>query len=88
MEIELGRYPRIAELREIMERVGFGEMAESTVQFTYPLTDVRAYWDKAFSALLSIPEAAFQSGIERMEQVLRTGPIQCVSRYLLLWGTK
>jgi len=74
VEIELGRYPRIVELREIMEQVGFGEMTESTVQFAYPLTDVQAYRDKAFSALLSIPEAAFQRGIERMEQDLRTGP--------------
>jgi SAM-dependent methyltransferase len=88
VEIELSRYPRIAELRDIMECAGFSEMTESTVEFAYPLTDVQAYRDKAFSALLLIPEAAFQRGIGRMEQDLRTGPIQCVSRYLLLWGTK
>jgi len=88
VEVELSRYPRIAELRDIMDRVGFGEMTESTVEFAYPLTDIQAYRDKAFSALLLIPEAAFQRGIERMEQDLRTGPIQCVSRYLLLWGAK
>jgi len=88
VERELGRYPRIAELREIMERVGFGEVTENTVEFAYPLTDIQAYRDKAFSALLLIPEDAFRRGIERMEQDLRIGPIQCVSRYLLLWGTK
>jgi len=88
VEIELDRYPRIAELRKVMERVGFGEMTESTVEFAYQLTDIQAYRDKAFSSLLLIPEAAFQRGIERMERDLRTGPIQCVSRYLLLWGTK
>ena len=88
VEIELDRYPRIAELREVMERVGFSEMTEDTVEFAYQLTDIQAYRDKAFSALLLIPEAAFQRGIERMEQDLRTGPIQCASRYLLLWGTK
>jgi ubiquinone/menaquinone biosynthesis C-methylase UbiE len=88
VEIELGRYPRIAELGEFMERVGFGEITESTVEFAYPLTDIQAYRDKAFSSLLFIPEAAFQRGIERMEQDLRAGPIQCVPRYLLLWGTK
>ena len=71
-----------------MERVGFGEVTESTVEFTYPLTHIQAYRDKAFSSLLLIPEEAFQRGIERMEQDLRTRPIQCVSRYLLLWGTK
>jgi ubiquinone/menaquinone biosynthesis C-methylase UbiE len=88
VEIELGRYPRIAELREVMERIGFGEVTESTVEFAYPLTDIQAYRDKAFSSLLLIPEGAFRRGIERMEQDLCTGPIQCVSRYLLLWGTK
>ena len=88
VEMELGRYPRIAELRDVMERVGFGEMAESTVEFAYQLTDIQAYRDKAFSSLLLIPEDAFQRGIERMEQDLSTGPIQCVPRYLLLWGTK
>jgi len=88
VEIELGRYPRTAELREIMEQVGFGDMTEGTVEFAYQLTDLQAYRDKAFSALLFIPEEAFQSGIERMERDLRSGPIQCVSRYLLLWGTK
>jgi SAM-dependent methyltransferase len=88
VEIELGRYPRIAELRDIMERVGFGEVTESTVESAYPLTDVQAYRDKAFSSLLLVPEAAFQRGMERMERDLRTGPIQGVSRYLLLWGTR
>lgn len=87
VDIELGRYPRIAGLQAIMKRVGFDEMTENTVEFAYQLTDIQAYRDKAFSALLFIPEAAFQKGIERMEQDLFTGPIQCVSRYSLLWGT-
>jgi ubiquinone/menaquinone biosynthesis C-methylase UbiE len=88
VEIELGRYPCMAELRDLMERVGFSEITESMVEFAYPLTDIQAYRDKAFSSLLFIPEAAFQRGIGRMEQDLRIGPIQCVSRYLLLWGIK
>jgi SAM-dependent methyltransferase len=88
VEIELGRYPRIAELRDIMGQVGFDEITEDTVEFAYQLTDLQAYRDKAFSALLLIPEDAFRRGIERMEQDLRIGPIQCVSRYLLLWGAK
>ena len=88
VEMELSRYPRIAELGEMMKRVGFDELAESTVEFAYQLADIQAYRDKAFSSLLLIPEDAFQRGIERMEQDLSTGPIQCVPRYLLLWGTK
>jgi ubiquinone/menaquinone biosynthesis C-methylase UbiE len=88
VEVELGRYPSTAGLREDMERVGFGKITENTVEFSYRLTDIQAYRDKAFSSLHLIPEETFQRGIERMERDLHAGPIQCVSRYLLLWGTK
>jgi ubiquinone/menaquinone biosynthesis C-methylase UbiE len=85
---ELDRYSRIAELRELMEQAGFGQVAENLVAYSYQLTDIQAYRDKAFSSLHLIREDDFQRGIERMERDLRAGPIQCVSRYLLLWGTK
>ncbi len=88
VELELDRYPRIAQLREFMERTRFGEIIRNTVEFPYQLTDVQAYRDKAFSSLHLIPESAFQRGIERMERALHNGPIPCVSHYLLLWGTK
>ncbi len=88
VEVELDRYPRIAALRALMERVGFGQIAEHMVEFSCPLTDIQAYRDKAFSSLHLIGEEAFQRGMERMERDLRAGPIPYVSRYLLLWGTK
>ena len=88
VEIELGRYPRIARLRATMERVGFREIVESTVEFPHQLTDMQTYRDRAFSSLHLLPEEAFQRGIERMDRALRTGPISCVPRYLLLWGTE
>lgn len=88
VEVDLDRYPRITELRETMERVEFGEITENIVEFAHPLTDIQAYRDKAFSSLHLISEEAFQRGIERMERDLRAGPIQYVSRYLLLWGVK
>jgi SAM-dependent methyltransferase len=88
VQVELGRYPRIARLREVMEGVGFGKITETNVEFPYELTDIQAYRDKVFSSLHLIPEEAFRRGIERMERDLRTGPIPCVSRYLLLWATK
>ncbi len=88
VELELDRYPRIAQLREFMEHAGFGMIVETTVEFPHQLTDVQAYRDKAFSSLHLIPESAFQRGIERMERALHNGPIPCVSHYLLLWGTK
>ena len=88
VEVELERYPRIAQLREFMASAGFGQIVDATVEFPYQLTDSRAYRDRAFSALHLIPELAFQKGIERLERDLRVGPIACVSRYALLWGTK
>lgn len=88
VEPEIGRYPRISVLRDLMERAGFSQVTEELVEFPYQLTDAQAYRDKAFSALHLIPEAAFQRGIEHMERDLRAGSIRCVSRNILLWGTK
>jgi len=88
VEVELQRYPRLAQLRELMERAGFGQLVETAVEFPYQLANSQAYRDKAFSALHLISESAFQRGIERMEEDLRAGPIPCVSRYALLWGEK
>jgi len=86
--VDLERYPRVAELRATMSRVGFEEIVENVVELSYQLTDIQAYRDKAFSCLRLIPEEAFRTGIAQMEQALRSGPIPCVSRYLLLWGAK
>lgn len=88
VEVDLDRYPHIPALRGAMKQVGFVDITEITVEFDYQLTDIQAYRDKAFSSLYLIPEEAFQRGIKRMELDLRTEPIQCMSRYLLLWGTK
>lgn len=86
--VELERYPSISKLRDMMDRVGFTKITEHTVEFSYQLTDIQPYYDKAFSSLHLIREDAFQRGLNLMEQDLRVGPIQGVSRYLLLWGTK
>jgi ubiquinone/menaquinone biosynthesis C-methylase UbiE len=92
VEVELARYPRIAALRALYEQAGFVEIDERTVEFRYPLTDIQAYRDKAFSALHLISEEAFQRGLARMEADLQGDccrtPIFCVSRYTLLWGRK
>ena len=88
IQVDLSRYPSIAALREFMKRIGFHRITENTVEFPYQLTDIQAYRDKAFSCLHLIPEEAFWRGIHCMERDLRREPIRCVSRYLLLWGTK
>jgi ubiquinone/menaquinone biosynthesis C-methylase UbiE len=88
IEIELQRYPCISGLRAMMVEVGFSSLQEPAAEFDYSLTDIQIYRDKAFSCLHLIPTEAFERGLQRMEQDLRAGPIPCVSRYLLLWGTK
>ena len=85
---EIARYPRIARLKERMAHAGFDEIVEHTVEYTYPITDIQIYRDKAFSALHLISEQAFTHGIARMERDLEFGPITCTPRYTLLWGTK
>ncbi len=86
--LERARYPRIADLRQAMQRTGFHAIQATHVEFAYSLTDIQAYRDRAFSALHLIPEDAFRRGMRRLEEDAGRGPIPCVSRYLLLWGTK
>jgi hypothetical protein len=75
-------------LRAMMVEAGFSGLHETVAEFPYTLTDIQRFRDKAFSCLHLIPAEAFERGLRRMEQDLRAGPIPCVSRYLLLWGTK
>ena len=86
--VELSRYPKIADLEESMRQAGFTGLSDQTVEYGFITTDIQAYRDRAFSSLHLISEAAFQAGIRRMEADLQKGPIQCVPRYLLLWGIK
>jgi len=88
VEIELQRYPRILDLWTMMVKAGFTRLQETIVESPYALTDIQSYRDKVFSSLHLISAESFEQGIRRMEQDLRAGPIPCVSRYLLLWGTK
>jgi len=88
VEVELKRYPRIEELKQFMTQVGFGEIEETVVEFSYELHSAEAYRDKAFSSLHIISKKDFKRGIELMERDLHNGPIKCVARYSLLWGTK
>jgi SAM-dependent methyltransferase len=88
VEMELKRYPRVADLRKMMAEAGFDGVAEEYVEYQFAITNIQAYRDKAFSSLHIIPQEAFERGIRRMEADLLAGPIQVISRYLLLWGVK
>ena len=89
IDVELVRYPRIAKLQELMNQAGFSEINDYLVEFSFPLTDINAFRDKAFSSLHLISKEAFQGGLKRLEQdLLKNGHILYISRYVLLWGTK
>ena len=88
VEVELVRYPRIDDLRRMMSDAGFSAIHDATVESALTTTDIGPYRDKAFSSLHLISSEAFERGIRRMEDDLRRGPIQFVSRYTLLWGAK
>jgi ubiquinone/menaquinone biosynthesis C-methylase UbiE len=88
VEVDLGRYPRLEELRAAMQAVGLERLVEHQVEFSYDLTDAQAYQDKAFSSLHLIPDGAWKRGLERLESDLRSRPVPCVSRYVLLWGSR
>jgi ubiquinone/menaquinone biosynthesis C-methylase UbiE len=88
VEIELQRYPRIADLRTMMLASGFTCLQETLVEHAYEMTDIEKFRSKAFSCLHLIPAEAFERGIQRMRGDLQEAPIPAVSRYVLLWGVK
>ena len=86
--VELKRYPSIEVLRSELTRAGFDSLNEETAEYSYEITDVDAYRHKVFSSLLFISDESFRHGLARLEDALRHGPVPCVSRYVLVWGTK
>jgi ubiquinone/menaquinone biosynthesis C-methylase UbiE len=88
VEPEVKRYPCVTDLRQMMAKAGFKGIAEERVEYQTAIQDIQAYRDKAFSSLYLVSQEAFERGIQRMEADLLAGPIQVVSRYLLLWGVK
>jgi ubiquinone/menaquinone biosynthesis C-methylase UbiE len=85
--IELRRYPTVPTLLREMAEAGFIGPDVVEVSRSYDLTDIQAYRECAFSSLLLISEGAFQRGIARLEADLAQGPIPCVSRYTIIWGS-
>jgi ubiquinone/menaquinone biosynthesis C-methylase UbiE len=85
--VDLARVPPLDEVRRLMSEAGFRGLSDETVELAYDLTDSQAYRDRAYSMLHLIPNAAFHRGLARLEADLRTGPVPCVARYSLVWGT-
>ncbi len=88
IEPELQRYPSIADLQAMMSQAGFLHLQKTQAEFTYSLTDMQRYRDKAFSCLHLIATEAFERGLQRMAHDLRRGVILATPRYVLIWGIK
>lgn len=86
--VDLQRYPSILLLRKRMQDAGFQKIRQAQVEYSFQLTDIQPYKDKAFSCLHLISPEAYQQGIARLENDLTQGTIPANSRYLLLFGTK
>jgi hypothetical protein len=62
-------------------------LQEEEVEFAYQLHDAEPYRRRAYSTLQRIEDAAWRAGLARLEADLARGPVTCVARYTLVWGT-
>jgi ubiquinone/menaquinone biosynthesis C-methylase UbiE len=88
VEIELARYPRIAQLETWMAEAGLRQFAMTIVEVGIEITSAQPFRDRAYSALHLISEEAWQAGLERLERDLAHGPVRGVSRYACEWAAK
>jgi SAM-dependent methyltransferase len=88
IEIELARYPRTDTLKTELRAAGFSDLRQEEVCAVAFLSDLTPYRAKVFSCLCLLPEDIYQRGLERLEQGAAKGPIQSISRYLLLWAKR
>ncbi len=87
VEPELRRYPPLGGLRKMLNEAGLTRIDEELVEIPYEIRDATPYRRRVFSCLSLIPDDAFYRGVARMEEDLRRGPIQAVSRSVMVWGT-
>lgn len=86
--VELSRYPTVPVITEQMRQAGFIDVRIEAVEFSFLVTDIQPYRDKAFSSLHYISDVAFRHGIENMERDLSKGPLRAVSGAALVWGRR
>jgi SAM-dependent methyltransferase len=85
---ERRRYPATGALRSEMERAGLSGLREETVELAYPLSDISGFRNKSYSSLHLISDEDHARGMARLEADLANGPIEALSLYTLLWGTR
>jgi ubiquinone/menaquinone biosynthesis C-methylase UbiE len=86
VEIELARYPRLAQLETWMAEADLAAFEVVTVEQPYEIVSAQAFRAKAYSSLHLISDEAWQAGLARLEHDLAKGPVRGVSRYACLWG--
>jgi SAM-dependent methyltransferase len=88
VEVEMARYPRLADLEGWMAAAGLASLGAAVVEEPYEISSAQPFRDKAFSSLHLIAEEAWRTGLERLERDLAQGPVRGMSRYACLWGRK
>jgi ubiquinone/menaquinone biosynthesis C-methylase UbiE len=88
VEVELARYPRIAQLENYMRQVDLMGPTIVTVEEPYELDSAQPFRAKAHSSLHLIPEEAWRRGLAHLERDLAKGPVRGTSRYVCVWGQK
>ena len=88
VEIELARYPRIAQLGAWIDAAGLEALGVDAVEEPYEIASAKPFRDKAYSSLHLIPNGAWRAGLERLECDLDRGPVRGVARYACVWARK
>jgi ubiquinone/menaquinone biosynthesis C-methylase UbiE len=86
--VELARYPKRAKINAALEAAGFQHVTEEKVESRVVVTDAAPHRDRAFSSLHLIPEESFRRGLERLERDLERGPLEEISRKLVVRARK
>ena len=88
VEVELARYPRLAQIEAGLAEAGLVERRIVTVEEPYEISSAQPFRDRAYSSLHLISEAAWRAGLARLERDLALGPVRGVSRYACVWGRR
>ncbi len=88
VEIELARYPRIAQLEAWIDAAGLEALGVAEVEEPYQITSAQAFRDRAYSSLHLIPDEARRARLERLERDLARGPVKGAARYACVWARK
>ena len=86
--VELARYPGPARIRAGLAAAGFEQVTEEKTESRLVVTDATPHRDRAFSSLHLIPEESFRRGLERLERDLARGPLEEISRKLVVRARK